>query len=96
MSDIVRLNINTVVGEIKLVGICTFVFAEAFRRTVRRRLKMDKLLENHQFATHAIAASASVSLGTALAYPLDTIKTIIQVSSFIFFFSKFFFYFLLL
>jgi hypothetical protein len=45
------------------------------------RLKMDKLLENHQFATHAIAASASVSLGTALAYPLDTIKTIIQVGS---------------
>ncbi|KAG7616037.1 putative mitochondrial carrier domain protein [Arabidopsis thaliana] len=42
---------------------------------------MDKLLENHQFATHAIAASASVSLGTALAYPLDTIKTIIQVGS---------------
>ncbi|CAB78543.1 hypothetical protein [Arabidopsis thaliana] len=40
---------------------------------------MDKLLENHQFATHAIAASASVSLGTALAYPLDTIKTIIQI-----------------
>lgn len=43
--------------------------------------EMDKLLENHQFATHAIAASASVSLGTALAYPLDTIKTIIQVGS---------------
>ncbi|KFK22902.1 hypothetical protein AALP_AAs72951U000200 [Arabis alpina] len=42
---------------------------------------MDKLLENHQFATHAIAASASVSLGTTLAYPLDTIKTIIQVGS---------------
>ncbi|KAF2587644.1 hypothetical protein F2Q70_00035485 [Brassica cretica] len=42
---------------------------------------MEKLIENHQFATHAIAASASVSLGTALAYPLDTIKTIIQVGS---------------
>ncbi|VVB01101.1 unnamed protein product [Arabis nemorensis] len=42
---------------------------------------MDKLLENHHFATHAIAASASVSLGTAIAYPLDTIKTIIQVGS---------------
>nr|VDC70881.1 unnamed protein product [Brassica rapa] len=40
---------------------------------------MDKLLENHEFATHAVAASASVSLGTGLAYPLDTIKTIIQV-----------------
>jgi hypothetical protein len=50
---------------------------------------MDKLLENHQFATHAIAASASVSLGTALAYPLDTIKTIIQVFSL--FFTKLFF-----
>lgn len=41
--------------------------------------EMDKLLENHEFATHAVAASASVSLGTGLAYPLDTIKTIIQV-----------------
>lgn len=52
---------------------------------------MEKLIENHQFATHAIAASASVSLGTALAYPLDTIKTIIQVS-FFFFFANFFIY----
>ncbi|KAF8080008.1 hypothetical protein N665_0982s0010 [Sinapis alba] len=42
---------------------------------------MEKLIENHQFATHAKAASASLSLGTALAYPLDTIKTIIQVGS---------------
>ncbi|XP_010532513.1 PREDICTED: mitochondrial arginine transporter BAC2 [Tarenaya hassleriana] len=42
---------------------------------------MEKLLENHQFATHAIAASAAVSLGTALTYPLDTVKTITQVGS---------------
>ncbi|KAF3599184.1 hypothetical protein F2Q69_00034422 [Brassica cretica] len=39
---------------------------------------MDKLLENHHFATHAVAASASVSLGTALAYTLETIKTIMN------------------
>ncbi|KAH0942373.1 hypothetical protein HID58_002010, partial [Brassica napus] len=50
-------------------------------RCHNRSLEMEKLIENHQFATHAIAASASVSLGTALAYPLDTIKTIIQVGS---------------
>ncbi|CAH8360277.1 unnamed protein product [Eruca vesicaria subsp. sativa] len=37
-----------------------------------------KLLVKHQFATHVIAATTSVSLGTAIAYPLDTIKTIIQ------------------
>ncbi|KAF3516415.1 hypothetical protein DY000_02060706 [Brassica cretica] len=35
-------------------------------------------LENHHFATHAVAASASVSLGTALAYTLETITTIIN------------------
>lgn len=33
------------------------------------------------FATHAIAAAGSVALGSALTYPLDTLKTIIQVSS---------------
>ncbi|XP_021900567.1 uncharacterized protein LOC110816616 isoform X1 [Carica papaya] len=42
---------------------------------------MNELLQNHLFATHAIAASASVTLATALTYPLDTIKTLIQVGS---------------
>lgn len=42
---------------------------------------MDELLKNHMFATHAIAAAGSVTLGSALTYPLDTLKTISQVSS---------------
>ncbi|KAL4311620.1 hypothetical protein GQ457_01G044920 [Hibiscus cannabinus] len=42
---------------------------------------MDELLQNHLFATHAIAASGSVIFGTALTYPLDTIKSLIQVGS---------------
>ncbi|XWS65378.1 hypothetical protein CRYUN_Cryun05aG0107600 [Craigia yunnanensis] len=42
---------------------------------------MDGLLQNHLFATHAIAASGSVVFGTALTYPLDTIKSLIQVGS---------------
>ncbi|KAJ4838341.1 hypothetical protein Tsubulata_002778 [Turnera subulata] len=42
---------------------------------------MDELLNNQLFATHAIAAAGSVTLGTAVTYPLDTIKLIIQVGS---------------
>ncbi|GMH29738.1 hypothetical protein Nepgr_031581 [Nepenthes gracilis] len=42
---------------------------------------MDELWKNPSFATHAFAAAGSVTLGTALTYPLDAIKTIIQVSS---------------
>ncbi|XVF20487.1 hypothetical protein REPUB_Repub12eG0004600 [Reevesia pubescens] len=42
---------------------------------------MNELLQNHLFATHAIAASGSVVFGTALTYPLDTIKSLIQVGS---------------
>lgn len=51
---------------------------------------MDELLQNHLFATHAIAASGSVVFGTALTYPLDTIKSLIQVPLFFpFFFFPF-------
>ncbi|KAI8554951.1 hypothetical protein RHMOL_Rhmol05G0135900 [Rhododendron molle] len=42
---------------------------------------MDELLKNQVFATHAIAAAGSVAFGTALTYPLDTIKVLIQVGS---------------
>ncbi|KDP34908.1 hypothetical protein JCGZ_09196 [Jatropha curcas] len=42
---------------------------------------MDELLKNHLFATHAIAAAGTVTLGTAVTYPLDTIKVLIQVGS---------------
>lgn len=41
---------------------------------------MDELLKNHFFATHAIAAAGSVTLATALTYPLDTVKVLVQVS----------------
>ncbi|KAA8545567.1 hypothetical protein F0562_020351 [Nyssa sinensis] len=42
---------------------------------------MDELLKNQMFVTHMIAAAGSVTLGTALTYPLDTIKSLIQVGS---------------
>ncbi|KAL5705385.1 hypothetical protein ACHQM5_023694 [Ranunculus cassubicifolius] len=42
---------------------------------------MDELLKNHLFATHAIAAAGSVTLGAALTHPIDTLKTLIQVST---------------
>ncbi|GLT54098.1 hypothetical protein SLA2020_273260 [Shorea laevis] len=42
---------------------------------------MDELWKNQMFATHAIAGVASVTLGTALTYPLDTVKVLIQVGS---------------
>ncbi|CAN0825256.1 Mitochondrial arginine transporter BAC2 [Linum grandiflorum] len=42
---------------------------------------MDELLKNHLFATHALAGAGSVALGTALTYPLDTIKVLTQVGS---------------
>lgn len=42
---------------------------------------MDELLKNNLFATHAIAAAGSVAVGTALTYPLDTLKVLVQVGS---------------
>ncbi|KAG6686554.1 hypothetical protein I3842_11G026000 [Carya illinoinensis] len=42
---------------------------------------MDDLWKNRLFATHAIAATGSVTLGIAVTYPLDTIKTLVQVGS---------------
>ena len=36
-------------------------------------------MRNQVFAIHAIAAAGSVTLGTALTYPLDTAKVILQV-----------------
>ena len=49
-------------------GICFFLM-----------FQMEDLLKNQLFATHAIAATTSVTLGTALTYPLDTIKVLVQV-----------------
>lgn len=45
---------------------------------------MEELLKNHMFATHAIAAGGSVVLSSALTHPLDTLKTLVQVSLFFF------------
>ncbi|KAK6121322.1 hypothetical protein DH2020_044935 [Rehmannia glutinosa] len=42
---------------------------------------MDELLKNKTVAVHAAAGAASVTLGTALTYPLDTLKVLIQVGS---------------
>ncbi|KAK4405091.1 hypothetical protein Sango_0515600 [Sesamum angolense] len=42
-------------------------------------VKMDELLKNKTFAVHAAAATGSVALGTAITYPLDTLKVLIQV-----------------
>lgn len=42
---------------------------------------MDELIKNQVFVSHAVAAAGSVTLGTALTYPLDTIKVLIQVGS---------------
>ncbi|KAH7844750.1 hypothetical protein Vadar_031312 [Vaccinium darrowii] len=66
------------------VGICwargSIVWA--FRRIrLFQILPMDELLKNQVFATHALAAAGSVALGTALTYPLDTVKVLIQVGS---------------
>ncbi|KAK1326288.1 UPF0426 protein [Acorus calamus] len=41
---------------------------------------MEELLKNHMFAAHAITAAGSVAVGNALTHPLDTFKTLIQVS----------------
>lgn len=42
---------------------------------------MDEWLKNRIFAIHALSGVGSVALGTALTYPLDTTKTLIQVGS---------------
>ncbi|XP_021735864.1 uncharacterized protein LOC110702463 [Chenopodium quinoa] len=42
---------------------------------------MEELLKNPVFASHLLAASGSVAIGTALSYPLDTVKTLIQVGA---------------
>ncbi|KAL2519857.1 Mitochondrial substrate carrier family protein [Forsythia ovata] len=44
-------------------------------------LHMDELLKRDTFATHAVAAAGSVALSTALSYPLDTLKVLMQVGS---------------
>ncbi|KAK6943172.1 Mitochondrial substrate/solute carrier [Dillenia turbinata] len=42
---------------------------------------MEEFLRNHIYATHAIAGAGSAAFATALAYPLDTLKVLIQVGS---------------
>ncbi|CAI9787038.1 unnamed protein product [Fraxinus pennsylvanica] len=39
---------------------------------------MDEFLKSNTFATHAVVAVGSVALGTALSYPLDTLKVLLQ------------------
>ncbi|XP_042051913.1 uncharacterized protein LOC121797195 [Salvia splendens] len=42
---------------------------------------MEELLNNKTFAVHAAAAATSVAIGTAVTYPLDTLKVLMQVSN---------------
>nr|GLL23858.1 mitochondrial arginine transporter BAC2 [Ipomoea trifida] len=42
---------------------------------------MKELLKDQTFATHMVAGTWSVVLGTALTYPLDTLKVLLQVSA---------------
>lgn len=42
---------------------------------------MDEYLKNQTFTIHVLAAAGALTLGTAATYPLDTIKTLIQVGS---------------
>ncbi|MCD7467670.1 hypothetical protein HAX54_005222 [Datura stramonium] len=40
---------------------------------------MNELLKNPIFATHAVVAAGSVTLATAISYPLDSLKVLVQV-----------------
>ncbi|KAJ8551509.1 hypothetical protein K7X08_021524 [Anisodus acutangulus] len=42
---------------------------------------MNELLKNPIFATHAVVATGSATLATAISYPLDTLKVLVQVGS---------------
>ncbi|KAL9231037.1 hypothetical protein vseg_006308 [Gypsophila vaccaria] len=42
---------------------------------------MEELLKNPVFVSHALAAAGSVAIGTTITYPLDSIKTLVQVGA---------------
>ncbi|KAK4359750.1 hypothetical protein RND71_021979 [Anisodus tanguticus] len=42
---------------------------------------MNELLKNPIFATHSVVATGSATLATAISYPLDTLKVLVQVGS---------------
>ncbi|KAK9716549.1 hypothetical protein RND81_06G240900 [Saponaria officinalis] len=42
---------------------------------------MEDLLKNPVFVSHVMAAAGSVAIGTTITYPLDTIKTLIQIGA---------------
>lgn len=41
--------------------------------------QMDELFKNKTLAAHVAAGSGSAALGTAFTYPIDTLKTLVQV-----------------
>lgn len=51
---------------------------------------MDELWKNKIFAIHITAAAGSMALGTAVTYPFDTIKVLVQVYIIELFFLIFF------
>ncbi|KVI10956.1 uncharacterized protein LOC112505650 [Cynara cardunculus var. scolymus] len=42
---------------------------------------MEDFIKNQTFAIHAVAGAGALTLGTAATYPLETIKTLVQVGS---------------
>lgn len=42
---------------------------------------MEELLREHTVAAHALAAAGSVAIGTALTYPFDSVKVLLQVGA---------------
>ncbi|KAK6775332.1 hypothetical protein RDI58_026333 [Solanum bulbocastanum] len=40
---------------------------------------MNELLKNPIFATHAVVAAGSATVATAISYPLDSLKVLVQV-----------------
>lgn len=40
---------------------------------------MEDIFKNNAFAPHTAAAVGSIALSVALTYPIDTLKTLIQV-----------------
>ncbi|KAK8629725.1 hypothetical protein V6N13_078555 [Hibiscus sabdariffa] len=81
LSFCIVLNPNLENFDISCISVHKCSTFDIYDFELQARVVMDELLQNHLFATHAIAASGSVIFGTALTYPLDTIKSLIQVGS---------------
>lgn len=52
---------------------------------------MGDFFKDHIFAGHAVAGCSAVALSSSLTHPIDTLKTVLQVSFTITFFPIYFF-----